>query len=168
MYSPNSRSIFENPPKDLIRAVLDEHDTEDLTYEQAAKMVTFEAVLHQIADEVSEKWPDAGQKFAQAKGEGIPPLIDKPVAPFFCFRAHYTGGDVQNGTAKTSESVITKDAACIIASGIFILRIVSFVPAWYPSTLEQFSKLLQSHRVCSHLKTLKFSLFPTPLSPWYV
>lgn len=45
-------------------------------------MVTFEAVLHQIADEVSEKWPDAGQKFAQAKGEGIPPLIDKPVAPF--------------------------------------------------------------------------------------
>jgi hypothetical protein len=76
------KEYLENPPEDLIRAVLDEHDTEDLTYEQAAKMVTFEAVLHQIADEVSEKWPEAGQKFAQAKGEGIPPLIDKPVAPF--------------------------------------------------------------------------------------
>ena len=72
----------EHTPKDLIRAVLDEHDTEDLTYEQAAKMVTFEAVLHQIADEVSEKWPDAGQKFAQAQGGGIQSLIDKPVAPF--------------------------------------------------------------------------------------
>ena len=30
------KEYFENPPKDLIRAVLDEHDTEDLTYEQAA------------------------------------------------------------------------------------------------------------------------------------
>ena len=75
------KEYLENPPKDLIRAVL-EHDTEDLTYEQAAKMVTFEAVLHQIADEVSEKWPDAGQKFAQAQGGGIQSLIDKPVAPF--------------------------------------------------------------------------------------
>ena len=76
------KEYLENPPKDLIRAVLDEHDTEDLTYEQAAKMVTFEAVLHQIADEVSEKWPDAGQKFAQSQGGGIQSLIDKPVAPF--------------------------------------------------------------------------------------
>ena len=76
------KEYLENPPKDLIRAVLDEHDTEDLTHEQAAKMVTFEAILHQIADEVSEKRPDAGQKFAQAQGGGIQSLIDKPVAPF--------------------------------------------------------------------------------------
>lgn len=76
------KEYLENPPKDLIHAVLEERDTENLTYEQAAKMVTFEAVLQQIADEVSEKWPDAGQKFAQAQGGVLQSLIDKPVAPF--------------------------------------------------------------------------------------
>ena len=76
------KEYLENPPKDLICAVLEEHDTEDLTHEQAAKMVTFEAGLHQIADEVSEKWPNAGQKFAQAQGGGILSLIDKTVSSF--------------------------------------------------------------------------------------
>ena len=31
------KEYLENPPKDLICAVLEEHDTEDLTHEQAAK-----------------------------------------------------------------------------------------------------------------------------------
>ena len=54
------KEYLENPPEDLIRAVLDEHDTEDLTYEQAASMVTFGSVLQQIADEVCVTWREAG------------------------------------------------------------------------------------------------------------
>ena len=76
------KEYLENPPEDLIRAVLDEHDTEDPTYEQAAKWLLLKPFCIKSLMRWSEKWPEAGQKFAQAKGEGIPPLIDKPVAPF--------------------------------------------------------------------------------------
>ena len=57
----------ENPPEDLVQAVLHERKNQNLTYDQAKEYVSMPAIQQRIADEVNAKWPEAGKWFIEAR-----------------------------------------------------------------------------------------------------
>ena len=57
----------KNPPEDLVQQVLQDHEGEDLTYDEAKALVPLGAIELRIADEVNAKWPDAGKWFVEAR-----------------------------------------------------------------------------------------------------
>lgn len=57
----------ENPPEDLVQQVLQNHEGEDLTYDEAKDMVPLGSIEQRIAGEVNAKWPDAGKWFIEAR-----------------------------------------------------------------------------------------------------